>query len=132
LVRHPTDGFRGAEARTEARRRSKCGREIQKRERSATSCCGTVQPTDATGLDLLGAGQQLGGCEVESYDETTQAAVARISLASLDVGDPALMQAGVIGDGLLGAPEFFAPGLDGEAKGELKGWGGGHEGQPPE
>lgn len=75
-------------------------------------------------LGLLGACDELGGFEAQAPGEAAQAGVAGVALAGLDVGDPALVQPGVIGELLLGDTEFGAAGLDGQAKGTLRRRGG--------
>ena len=45
-------------------------------------------------LDLLSAGDQLGGTEVEAGGQAAQAGIAGVALAGLDVTDPALMEFG--------------------------------------
>jgi hypothetical protein len=82
-------------------------------------------------LDLLGAGDQFGGCEVESGGEASEAGVAGVALAGLDIADPALVQAGVVGEHLLRALDFVAACLDGEAESLLERWGVGHSGSLP-
>jgi len=82
-------------------------------------------------LDLLGPRQQLGGAEPEPCRQSSEARVAGVALAGLDVTDPALVQAGVVGERLLGDPALHAAGLDGEAEGRLEGWGGGHAASLP-
>jgi hypothetical protein len=115
-----------ADARAVPAASSSCEPVPSERERSALGYSGAVERLDAAGLDLLGAGQQLGGREVESCGQTSEAADARVALAGLDVGDPALVQFGVVVELLLGEPEFFAAGLDGEAEGGLESRGGRH------
>jgi len=115
-----------ADARAVPAASSSCGPVPSERERSASGYGRGVERLCAADLDLLGAGQQLGGSEIESCGEASEAAVAGISLAGLDIADPALVQFGVVVELLLGQPEFFAAGLDGETEGELKGRGCGH------
>jgi hypothetical protein len=85
-----------------------------------------VERVQATRLDLLGTGQQLRGGEIQTRREASEAGVAGVTLAGLDVGDPALVQVSVVGELLLGEIKLAAAGLDGQAEGVLEGWGCGH------
>jgi hypothetical protein len=60
----------------------------------------------------LSLGKQLRGAEVERLSQPAQAPQAGIAPTALDVGDPPLGQAGLVGHLLLGQPQLLPPLLD--------------------
>jgi hypothetical protein len=72
-------------------------------------------------LDLLGQSEQLRGGQFQPGGQAPEACVAGVALARLDVADPSLVQVGVVGELLLGQPELFAAGFDGEGESGLEG-----------
>jgi hypothetical protein len=72
-------------------------------------------------LDLLGAGDQLGGGEVERCGQASEARIARVALVALDVGDPTLVQIGGVVELFLGQAKLLMEGFDGFAEGDLEG-----------
>jgi hypothetical protein len=76
--------------------------------------------------DPLGAGNQLGGGEIEGGGQSPHTFVAGVALAGLDVGYPALVQPGVVSKLLLGQAEFLSAGFDGGSESALRGGGGWH------
>jgi len=98
----------------------------QRRYGSALRRSRAVECLNATCLDLLSAGEQLRGGEVESGSQTPEAGVAGVALAGLDVAEPSLVQVGLVGELLLGEPELLTAGFDGQTEGGLKGGRSGH------
>ena len=105
---------------------------MRERRVSYSACCSRLSCFSAplAGLDAFGAGDQLGGAEVESGGEAAQAGVARIAVAVLYVGDPALVEVGAQRELLLCKTQLRTTLGDGAAKRALSGWGPRHGRQP--
>ena len=73
-------------------------------------------------LALLGESDQLRSRQLKSCGQPPETRVARIALSRLDVGDPALVQFGLVGQLLLGQTELLAARFHGQTEGGLKGW----------
>lgn len=80
-------------------------------DRSAGRACrdpASVGAPRAARFVPLGSGEQLRGAQSERPRETVHAFEREVAPAALDVGDPALVQAGIVGELLLGEAELEA------------------------
>jgi hypothetical protein len=68
----------------------------------------------------LSLGKQLRSAEAERLAQPAQAPQAGIAPAALDVGDPPLIQAGLVGHLLLSQPQLSPPLLDSTTESVLK------------
>lgn len=71
-------------------------------------------------LKLLGARDEIRSCQAKAAGKPVQAAVARVALTGLHVGEPPLMQAGVVRELLLRQAKLFPASPGRKSEGMLR------------